>query len=107
VFAIQPLAVDNTVQHVTALQFDGGRELNRKVLRNTMGSVGPAGLLLADDADMYERNQRGVQALRPEWLNLQRGLHREQRDADGHLAGHVTDEVTQRAIWHHYKKVMA
>lgn len=107
VFVIAPRAVDRTIQRVTALQLDHAAELNSKLLRNTMGSVGPAGLLLADDAEMYERNQRGVTAHDPEWLDLSRGLNREYRDADGHLAGHVTDEVTQRAIWRHYRQVMA
>ncbi|WP_293040185.1 SRPBCC family protein [Mycobacterium sp.] len=107
VFVIAPCAVDRTVQLVTALQLDDAAELNSKLFRNTMGSVGPAGLLLADDAEMYERNQRGVTARHPEWLDLSRGLGREYRDADGHLAGHVTDEVTQRAIWRHYRQVMA
>lgn len=107
VFVIQPLAVDRTVQHVTALQLAGSEELNRKLFHNTLGSVGPAGLLLADDAEMYERNQRGVQAREPEWLTLRRGLGREYTDPDGHRAGHVTDEVTQRAIWRHYRSLMA
>lgn len=107
IFVIAPRAVDRTVQYVTAIQLDDAAELNTKLFRNTMGSVGPAGLLLADDAEMYERNQRGVTLRDPEWLDLSRGLNREYRDADGHLAGHVTDEVTQRAIWRHYRQVMA
>jgi len=107
VFVISPRAVDRTVQYVTALQLDDAAELNSKLFRNTMGSVGPAGLLLADDAEMYERNQRGITARDPEWLDLSRGLNREYRDDEGHLAGHVTDEVTQRAIWRHYRRVMA
>ena len=107
VFVVQPLAVDETVQHVTALQFKDAPELNERMLRQTLGSVGPAGFLLADDSEMYERNQRGVQARAPEWLDLSRGLHRERRDADGHLVGHVTDEVTLRAMWRHYRALMA
>ena len=65
IFVIQPRAVDDTVQHVTAVQFKGGADMNRRLLQQTIGSVGPAGLLLADDSEMYERNQRGVQALTP------------------------------------------
>src|SRR5207245_11013458 len=86
-FVIQPLAVDDTVQHVTAVQLKGAPDMNRRLLQQTIGSVGPAGLLLADDSDMYERNQRGVQARTPEWLVLRRGLHRERLDADGHPVG--------------------
>jgi fatty-acyl-CoA synthase len=103
---LQPLAVDETVQHVTAVQLAGAPEMNRRLLHQTIGSVGPAGLLLADDAEMYERNQRGVQATAPEWLTISRGAHRERFDADGHVVGDATDEVTLRGIWQHYRDIM-
>jgi fatty-acyl-CoA synthase len=105
-FVIQPLAVDRTVQHVTAIQYEGEPQLNRRMLQQTIGSVGPAGLLLADDTEMYERNQRGVHAHTPEWLVLKRGTHRERRDGDGFTIGDATDEVPQRAIWRHYRELM-
>jgi phenylpropionate dioxygenase-like ring-hydroxylating dioxygenase large terminal subunit len=105
-FALQPLAVDDTIQHVTALQFKGAPDLNRRLRQQTMGSVGPAGFLLADDSEMYERTQRGVQMRSPEWNYLGRGKRRERRDADGLLIGHATDEVTSRGIWRHYASVM-
>ncbi|WP_423357434.1 aromatic ring-hydroxylating oxygenase subunit alpha [Pseudomonas citronellolis] len=106
IFVIQPLSVDETVQHVTALQFKGAPDLNRRLRQQTMGSVGPAGFLLADDSEMYERTQRGVQIRNPEWNYLGRGLMRERRDADGYLIGDATDEVTTRGIWRHYRKLM-
>lgn len=106
IFVIQPVAVDETVQHVTALQFKGAPDLNRRLRQQTMGSVGPAGFLLADDSEMYERTQRGVQARLPEWNYLGRGKHRERRDADGLLIGDATDEVTSRGIWRHYRTLM-
>jgi len=105
-FVIQPLAVDDTVQHVTALQFKGAPDLNRRLRQQTMGSVGPAGFLLADDSEMYERSHRGVLARNPEWIYLGRGLHREDRDSLGFTIGHVTDEVPSRGIWRHYRKLM-
>jgi phenylpropionate dioxygenase-like ring-hydroxylating dioxygenase large terminal subunit len=105
-FTIQPLAVDESVQHVTALQFKGAPDLNRRLRQQTMGSVGPAGFLLADDTEMYERNQRGLAMRDPEWLFLQRGVHRERRDADGYLVSQSTDEVPSRGIWAHYKQLM-
>ncbi|HYH51825.1 MAG TPA: aromatic ring-hydroxylating dioxygenase subunit alpha [Acidimicrobiia bacterium] len=106
IFVLQPVAVDETVQHVTAIGFAGAPDLSRRMLQQTLGSVGPAGFLLADDSEMYERNQRGVQVRRPEWLVLKRGLHREHRDENGHLIGGATDEVPMRAIWAHYRKLM-
>ncbi len=64
-FVLEPLSVDETVQHVTALQFKGAPDLNRRMRQQTMGSVGPAGFLLADDAEMYERTQFGARAEEP------------------------------------------
>lgn len=105
-FVLQPLAVDKTVQHVTAVQYEGCPDMNRRMLQQTIGSVGPAGFLLADDTEMYERNQRGVHAREPEWVILRRGVHRERLDEGGHLVGDATDEVPQRAIWRHYRSLM-
>lgn len=106
IFVLQARAVDDTVQHVTALQFKGAPDLNRRMRQQTMGSVGPAGFLLADDSAMYERTQRGVQYRDPEWLYLGRGGHRERRDENGFLIGHATDEVPSRGIWRHYRALM-
>jgi fatty-acyl-CoA synthase len=105
-FVLQPLAVDETIQHVTAVQFKGSPDMNRRLLQQTIGSVGPAGFLLADDSEMYERNQRGVRVRNPEWLQLRRGTHRERRDADGFMVADATDELPQRAMWAHYKQLM-
>lgn len=106
IFVLQARAVDDTVQHVTALQFKGAPDLNRRLRQQTMGSVGPAGFLLADDSEMYERSHRGVQMRDPEWLFLGRGRHRERRDADGYLVAHATDEVPSRGIWRHWRSLM-
>ena len=100
-FVIQPLSVGETVQHVTALQFKGAPDLNRRLRQQTMGSVGPAGFLLADDAEMYERTQLGVQASKPEFLFLGRGKHHERTDENGYLIGDATDETPSRGIWRH------
>jgi len=105
-FVLQPLAVDHTVQHVTAIQFKGAPDINRRLRQQTMGSVGPAGFLLADDAAMYERTQLGVQSSNPEWLYLGRGRHRERLDENGYRISDNTDETPSRGIWRHYKSMM-
>jgi phenylpropionate dioxygenase-like ring-hydroxylating dioxygenase large terminal subunit len=105
-FTIQPLAADLTVQHVTAVQLKGAPEMNRRMLHQSVGSVGPAGLLLADDTEMYERNQVGVAELRPEWLDVRRGAHREYVDERGLTVGGATDETGMRGFWAHYKELM-
>ncbi|MQA13049.1 MAG: Rieske 2Fe-2S domain-containing protein [Pseudonocardiaceae bacterium] len=106
IFVLQPLAVDETVQHVTAVQLRGAPDINRRMLQQSVGSVGPAGLLLADDTEMYERNQRGLAQGRPEWLDLRRGVHREGVDERGFAVGTATDETAMRGFWSHYRNVM-
>ena len=105
-FVLQPVAVDQTIMHVTAVQLKGAPQMNRRLRQQTMGSVGPAGFLLADDAEMYERNQRGVQVRDPEWVFLGRGKHRERHDEDGFMVGDVTDEVPSRGFWEYYRTIM-
>ncbi|ALE78598.1 dioxygenase [Pseudonocardia sp. AL041005-10] len=105
-FTIQPLAADRTVQHVTAVQFKGAPEMNKRMLQQCIGSVGPAGMLLADDTEMYERNQAGVAELRPEWLDIRRGADREYVDERGLTVGGATDETGMRGFWEHYTRLM-
>lgn len=106
VFVIQPVSAGECVQHSTAVQLAGAPELNRRMVSQSVGSVGPAGMLLADDTEMYERNQRGVAMLRPEWLDLRRGLHRERTDERGLKVGTATDETAMRGFWAHYRSLM-
>ena len=105
VFVIQPVAVGECIQYSTAVQLSGAPELNRRMVSQSVGSVGPAGMLLADDTEMYERNQRGV-AMRPEWLDLRRGLDRERTDERGLTIGTATDETAMRGFWSHYRLLM-
>lgn len=106
IFQIQPIAPGVTIQHVTAPHLKDAPELNRRMLQQCVGSVGPSGLLLADDCEMYERNQRGVAARQPEWIDTRRGLEREAIDSDGFAVGAATDETGIRGFWAHYKNLM-
>lgn len=102
----QPVRPDLSIQHVTAVQWKGAPDLNRRQLQQTVASVGPAGMFLADDAEMHERVQQGLRARRPEWVDVSRGLQREQRDERGQTMGSVTDETGIRAFWHEYLRLM-
>jgi phenylpropionate dioxygenase-like ring-hydroxylating dioxygenase large terminal subunit len=106
VFNIQPVAAGECIQYSTAVQLDGAPELNKRMISQSIGSVGPAGMLLADDTEMYERNQRGVEILDPEWLDVRRGLGREGTDENGFTIGTATDETGMRGFWKHYKSLM-
>ena len=91
---------------MTAVQLEGGRELNQRMISQSIGSVGPAGMLLADDTEMYERNQAGLAALSPAWLDISRGVDRESVDEAGRPVGTATDEVGMRGFWAHYRSLM-
>ncbi|WP_059020785.1 aromatic ring-hydroxylating dioxygenase subunit alpha [Mycobacterium sp. M26] len=106
VFCIQPVAVDECTQYATAVQLAGAPELNRRMVSQCIGSVGPAGMLLADDTEMYERNQQGIAVRNPEWLDVRRGLNRETVDDNGFTIGTNTDETGMRAFWSQYKSLM-
>jgi phenylpropionate dioxygenase-like ring-hydroxylating dioxygenase large terminal subunit len=105
-FVLQPVAVDETIQHVTALQFKGAPDLNRRMRQQTMGSVGPAGFLLADDSEIYERTHLGLKSSAPRYTLISRGSHRERRDEDGYRIGDITDDLPSRGIWRHYRALM-
>jgi Ring hydroxylating alpha subunit (catalytic domain) len=106
VFNIQPVAVGECVQYSTAVQLVGADELNRRMVSQCVGSVGPAGMLLADDTEMYERNQAGLGSLTPEWVDVRRGLNRERVDENGFTIGGATDETGMRGFWRRYKSLM-
>lgn len=106
VFNIQPLAASECISYATAVQLRGGKELNRRMISQSIGSVGPAGMLLADDTEMYERNQQGVSMLDPEWLDVRRGLVRETTDENGFTIGAATDETGMRGFWKQYRALM-
>ncbi|MBF6559396.1 MAG: Rieske 2Fe-2S domain-containing protein [Candidatus Binataceae bacterium] len=104
---IQPVSAEETViSYYPTLLKDAPAELNNRRLSETYLIHGPAGRVAPDDFEAYERNQAGFQARVNEWLVLRRGLHRENREADGALTGHETDETTQRAIWRYYREAM-
>jgi hypothetical protein len=106
VFNIQPVSVNQCVQYSTAVQLAGAQDLNKRMVSQCVGSVGPAGMLLADDTEMYERNQLGIESLQPEWLDVRRGLQRERIDDNGFTIGSATDETGMRGFWSHYASLM-
>jgi phenylpropionate dioxygenase-like ring-hydroxylating dioxygenase large terminal subunit len=81
--------------------------LNWARLRRHEQAYGPAGSVLPDDIEIFERNQLALASSTPSRLLLDRGIHRERRDDEGFPVSHLTDELGQRAIWRHYMSLMA
>lgn len=80
-------------------------EVNKRILRQSEGALGPSAFLLADDCVIAERAQAALSG-KGGWLDLSRGAEREEVDANGVITSHVTDETPNRGFWRHYKKVM-
>jgi phenylpropionate dioxygenase-like ring-hydroxylating dioxygenase large terminal subunit len=104
---VQPVSVDECVHWHTPIFWKGVPEFNGRLLRQSEAGMGPASFLMPEDLAVAARNQAGLKAHHVEWLELRRGLHRETIDAEGRVVSHVTDETINRALWRHYRAVMA
>lgn len=104
---VQPGSVDECVHWHTPMFWKGVPEFNSRLLRQSEAGMGPASFLMPEDLAIAARNHAGLQARYVEWLELSRGLNRETMDAEGRLVSHVTDETINRALWKHYRAVMA
>ncbi len=93
-----PLAVDRTEILMFPARIVGVSDaINANRLRNHEWFYGPAGSGSPDDAEIFERTQRGLMATVDPWIDVSRGRHREWVDTDGSIVGKITDEVPQRA----------
>jgi len=81
-------------------------EINATRLRHHESFYGPAGTGAPDDAELFERNQIGLQNDVNPWIFIGRGLDRQYRDDNGDLVGLVSDEVTQRGQLKAWAKLM-
>lgn len=102
---IQPLNVGEAVNWHTPMYLKGAPdEVNRRILRQGEVALGPSAFLTADDAIIAERQWRAIDGS-PGWLDLSRGISRE-RQENGVMVSHYTDETPNRGFWQHYKSVM-
>ncbi|NKQ12835.1 aromatic ring-hydroxylating oxygenase subunit alpha [Pseudomonas sp. SST3] len=83
-----------------------GQSINEKRLRAHEAFYGPAAAGSPDDAEIFERTQRGLLADAEPWILLGRGIRREQVDEDSSVAGCISDEITQRAQMQEWKRLM-
>ncbi len=104
---IQPVNANECVQWHTPMLLEGvADDLNNKFMRQSEAALGPASLVLADDGIISERQQIALQGA-SSWLELSRGAEREEVDEYGVRSGRISDEVTNRSFWHHYRDIMS
>ncbi|MNY64266.1 Ring hydroxylating alpha subunit (catalytic domain) [compost metagenome] len=86
---------------------DGGPAVaNRYRLRLHEHFQGPMGFGTPDDAEAWERVQKGASAGDDLWIMVNRGLAGEKQTADG-LASDVSAETGMRAAYRQWKKMMS
>lgn len=106
---LRPISVDETeITHV-AIGMEGGPEAgNRLRMRLHEHFQGPMGFGTPDDAEGWERVQRGARAGDGLWIMLNRGVDApEGCPAPGHNAGDVSAETGMRAAYQMWKRMMA
>jgi phenylpropionate dioxygenase-like ring-hydroxylating dioxygenase large terminal subunit len=105
---LRPIAVDETeITHV-AIGMDGGPEAGNRVrMRLHEHFQGPMGFGTPDDAEGWERVQRGARSGDDLWIMLNRGAEApEGRPQPGHNAGDVSAETGMRAAYQMWKRMM-
>lgn len=107
---IDPIAPGRTEHFHTPLLLDGVSEsFNRRVLLQSEAAMGPGAFFLPEDVVIAERMHAASAGAFSEahgWVDLSRGGQREWLEGDVKV-GDITDEVTNRGLWHHYREVMA
>ena len=103
-----PVAVNQTIVHQAYAEVPAApAEVNEANQRNLIFRVTSSGVFGSDDLEMFASNQTGLNAARVEYIKLSRGLHLEERNADGELIAGPSDEVPQRAFWKQWRHMMS
>ncbi|MFE5038464.1 Rieske 2Fe-2S domain-containing protein [Streptomyces sp. NPDC056683] len=104
---LRPISVTETeIRHV-ALGLDGGPEIvNRERLRIHEHFQGPFGFGSPDDAEAWNRVQRGVAGGVDMPILVNRGLGREKPNDLGQPTSHATDETGMREAYDMWKRMM-
>lgn len=104
---LHPVSASQTVVTMAPTLLDGvPTVMNTARLRAHERFFGPAGFGSPDDVEMFVNCESGLRAREVEWVRMDRGLHRENREEEANT-GHSTDEIPQRAAWRRWRELMA
>jgi len=106
VMYVEPVATDETIAYTAAVIVPGQEKLNERTMRRSEGAMGPAGFLIADDGEIGMRNQAGLAARGPEWLELSRGLETDVEDETGIVNHDKSAETPQRGFYRQWASVV-
>ncbi|RFU70498.1 aromatic ring-hydroxylating dioxygenase subunit alpha [Peribacillus saganii] len=106
----RPISVNKTHVFLYPIMLKGvSVEENAERLRKHEGFYGPAGFGTVDDLEVgFDRVAEGLKAKGPdgEWLEISRGMNREEVDEQGIITATSSDEVSARALYKEWKRLM-
>lgn len=104
---MNPISAGETEVLMFPVMFDGvPEEFNTLRLRQHESFYGPSSAGSPDDAEIFERAQQGMRATVNPWIDISRGLHREEVEEDGTIVGRISDETTQRGQIRAWRRLM-
>jgi len=105
---IQPRGHDRTEVYSYPMLIDGvPEEISAQRMNDVQTRVGTAGIVGADDIEVFHGNQTSLQALGARWLTLSRGVDMEEVLPSGERIGGFSDETPQRAFWREWNASMS
>lgn len=104
---LNPVSVGETEVHHVAIGGDGApKAFNQKRMRLHEHFQGPMGFGTPDDAEAWERVQKGAESGNDGWILLNRGEKRLTTSDDGNVAGAVCSETGMRAAYRMWLRKM-
>lgn len=104
---VQPISHDCTDVYSYPLLIEGAHDdINSNRMLDAQTRVGTAGILSADDIDVFAGAQNALKTEVVEWITLSRGLGKEEIKPDGERVGVYSDEAPQRAFWRKWRDLM-
>jgi hypothetical protein len=82
-------------------------DINSNRMLDAQTRVGTAGILSADDVDVFAGGQNALKAGGISWITLSRGLDQEEVKPCGERVGVYSDETPQRAFWRRWQELMS
>jgi len=107
IVVFDPISAEQTAMYTTPVFFEGMDDINDRISAQCSGAMGPAGLIIADDAEIGDRNRVALHTSFPEWLDISRGRDREKSEGeDAQVSSWGGDETPQRGMWSAYRDLM-
>ena len=104
----RPIAPDLTEVEIYPYELKNApAAFNEGMLRSQERFYGPAGHGMADDVDIFARNQQGLAGSAVEWLIIERGLDSDELLGTGEYRGLPSSEAPQRALWREWNRLMS